>query len=107
MHEAEAEGLPPPLHIACAKGEVEIVEQLLSGTSMGLQDDLQPAPCNVNQLANGAPLHVAITSDGHVSNETRVDVVRRLLAANAAVNHENEKGHTPLILATPSNSANH
>ncbi|XP_061175209.1 ankyrin-1-like [Saccostrea echinata] len=76
-----------PLYTACEKGNVQVVEQLLS----------LPTVSTKGTKASTIPLHVAT-----VSNFSHI--VQQLIDANCDIHVMNEKGMTPIMSATNENS---
>lgn len=74
----------PPLHVALARGNLELVQVLL---------DTEGCDVNLVDSRNGScPLHVAVALGS-------VDAVRLLLAAGASSNIANSSGDSPLSIA--------
>ena len=86
------------LHVACDKGEIDLVKKLLeAGADPNVTDKFGFTPLSVRTSSGGTILHAAC-------DEGDINLVKKLLNAGADPNVTDEFGFTPLMRAVVSTS---
>jgi ankyrin repeat protein len=81
-----------PLLLASGEGYPDIVDFLILNGA------------NVNAVSGGETPLIAVAQNSIMNKDDQLTIVDKLITSGANINHQDEYGKTPLILATESNS---